>query len=539
MKASKLQAGGTLNPSRHLYIDRREDELLFKLLMEGEYVNVLTSRQMGKSSLMVRTALKLRDHGVRFVSVDLAGELGGIVAADDYYLGLIDKISRDLRLSLNVKKWWDEHASETQNQKFMGFFRDIVVGADPSPVVVFLDEIDSTLKLDFTDDLFTSIRSMYNERTLIDAYSSVTFCLLGVATPNELIKERRTTPYNVGNTLELRDFDLTIDDLSALRAALDPVTDEKTHILNRVLYWTGGHPYLTMKLCSDLANLEASANEDVDTYIDQAFGKLDRVSGDSHFQQILRFLETRLSNGLESLTLYERILSGNREKDQPALSHAELKLSGLVQRNEDGHLVVRNRIYGRLFDSTWIKSTRPRRTITRYRRFGIATSVALISVLFAAGAYQFVVLRPEQQELAARLELEAMGITITALDDFDGSSINFPETTTQFELANVASSLGLIGPISEIKLSGTQVADVAPLANLSSLQSLFLYSTQVADVAPLANLSSLQILFLSGTQVADVAPLANLSSLQSLFLSGTQVADVAPLASLSSLQTLD
>jgi hypothetical protein len=72
------------------------------------------------------------------------------------------------------------------------------------PVVIFQDEIDSTLKLAFTDDLFTAIRGMYNERTLVPAYERISFCLLGVATPNELIKDRRTTPYNVGCTMKVR-----------------------------------------------------------------------------------------------------------------------------------------------------------------------------------------------------------------------------------------------------------------------------------------------------------------------------------------------
>ena len=85
-------------------------------------------------------------------------------------------------------------------------------------MVVFLDEIDSTLKLPWTDDLFTALRGMYNERALVPAYERLAFCLIGVAAPNELIKDRRTTPYNVGRTLELRDFDLARDDLTPLDA---------------------------------------------------------------------------------------------------------------------------------------------------------------------------------------------------------------------------------------------------------------------------------------------------------------------------------
>ena len=104
---------------------------------------------------------------------------------------MLDKIARDLKLGINVGDWWQGFAGETLNQQLMRFFRDIVAGAADSPAVVFLDEIDSTLKLDFTDDLFTALRAMYNERSLVPAYERIAFCLVGVATPNELIKDRR------------------------------------------------------------------------------------------------------------------------------------------------------------------------------------------------------------------------------------------------------------------------------------------------------------------------------------------------------------
>jgi hypothetical protein len=85
----------------------------------------------------------------------------------------------------------------------------------------------------------------------------------------------------------------------------------------------------------------------------------------------------------------------------------------------------------------------------------------------------------------------------------------------------------------------TQVTDLAPLANLSALQTLSISDTQVTDLAPLANLSALQTLNISDTQVTDLASLANLSALQTLYISDTQVTDLAPLANLSVLKTLD
>ncbi|TDG30641.1 hypothetical protein E2C05_13725 [Paracraurococcus ruber] len=84
----------------------------------------------------------------------------------------------------------------------------------------------------------------------------------------------------------------------------------------------------------------------------------------------------------------------------------------------------------------------------------------------------------------------------------------------------------------------SKLDDLAPLAGLASLRTLWIGRTQVSDLAPLAGLASLQTLWLDNTQVSDLAPLAGLASLQTLTLGNTQVSDLAPLAKLASLQTL-
>jgi hypothetical protein len=204
---------------------------------------------------------------------------------------------------------------------------------------------------------------MHNERPMVPDYERLTFCLIGVAWPNELIKDRRTTPYNVGSTLELRDFDLARDDMTPLVDALRANPEQGRRLIERVLHWTGGHPFLTTRLCASLQEIGAQVSEDVDRLVDDGFRSLERMSGDvlSHFQQVPRFLETRAADGLATFGLYGKILKGARERDQPTFAHTELKLSGLVKRDSDGYLVLRNRIYARLFDRHWFDSVKPKR----------------------------------------------------------------------------------------------------------------------------------------------------------------------------------
>jgi hypothetical protein len=129
----------------------------------------------------------------------------------------------------------------------------------PPPLVLFIDELDVVRSLPFsTDEFFAAIRECYNRRTEEPELNRVTFCLLGVASPSDLIRNTRLTPFNIGRRVELNDF--TPPEAAVLTEGLQPNTDVRTKetknaraMLDRILYWTNGHPYLTQRLCQVLS----------------------------------------------------------------------------------------------------------------------------------------------------------------------------------------------------------------------------------------------------------------------------------------------
>jgi hypothetical protein len=393
--------GGPVNSLEQVYISRDADAEFIALLGKGEFVNIVTSRQMGKTSLVYHAMAQLSRESYCFAYYDLS-KLRFEKDRSIYFRTLLEGIHRDMSLDWSLESFWSVRQMQTASESFIDFFRQLLARID-CRIVVVLDEIDATLTVEFTDDLYTAIRSIYTARPREDAFTRLMFTLVGVTTPNELIKTRSTTPYNVGRTIWLRDFDPDIDDLSAFQRVLSADPAIARTLLDRVMYWTGGQPFLTAWLCDELRCLGASTSKAVDKLIEGKFSNIESLSSDSHFEQTLRFIHERDVDRGHVLGLYERVLRGKRERDQPAnLVFAHLRLSGLVKTDRKGFLVARNRIYKRVFDLDWVAKSKPRQELKRARWIAWAAAAALVGMTTVATYYYFEVVRPLQTRPPAR-----------------------------------------------------------------------------------------------------------------------------------------
>lgn len=385
IKRGFFTVGGTLPANAPSYVERKADTDLFSHLMEGRFCYVLTSRQVGKSSLMVRTAIRLRDSARRVAVLDLT-KIGMNLSAEQWYDGLLVQLGREFGLEDEVDDFWTSSDAAVRRmgpmQRWMTALREVILPSVPGNLVIFVDEIDAVRGLPFaTDEFFAGIRQVYNDRTADPELNRLTFCLIGVATPADLIRNVSTTPFNIGNRVVLTDF--TEQEAEPLLHGLGREPVLGFELLRRILWWTNGHPYLTQRLCAAVAaNPRVSRPAHVDDVCDELFLSTRARESDDNLlfvrERILRKRSDAELSGL--LDLYGRIRAGKNvpcDDNNPLVD--VLRLAGLAAIREN-RLVVRNRIYNAVFDERWIRVNMPDAELRRQRiafRKGLLRSAAI------------------------------------------------------------------------------------------------------------------------------------------------------------------
>ena len=192
--------GGSLSPDAMCYVERQADQDFYQGLKEGEFCYVFNSRQTGKSSLRNRTERRLKAEGYACAAIDLT-TIGTTLSLEQWYATIIMSIATSFELEFQFTPWWRERELLSPVNKLSQFIEKVLLAQVEQNIVIFIDEIDGVLSLYFpTDDFFAFIRSCYNRRAEQPEFNRLTFALLGVAVPSDLIQDVKQTPFNIGRS---------------------------------------------------------------------------------------------------------------------------------------------------------------------------------------------------------------------------------------------------------------------------------------------------------------------------------------------------
>ena len=434
--------GGTLPPDAPSYVVRQADEDLFTHLSAGDFCYLLTSRQMGKSSLMVRTTARLKAEGAYVAILDLT-KIGQNVTTDQWYNGLLARLGQAFDLEDELDDFWSRDDATSRSlgplDRWERAVREVIVASIQGKIVIFVDEIDFVRSLPFpADEFFAAIRSFYNQRTTHPELNRITFCLIGVAAPSDLIRDGSRTPFNIGERIHLTDFGL--QEAEPFIKGLGRPPEIGARLIRRILWWTGGHPYLTQRLAAAVAaDPNVTAASGVDRICNDLFLTAHSRDTDNNLLFVGHRITDRNSAGRRSadktsegaadtraegelaavLDLYGRVRSGqlvlfdkeNRNieflllagivkvRDRvPPLRNFLRKLGAMLrgkpltgaEKVSEQVLVVRNRVYERVFDKHWIRANMPDAEARRQRAAfyrGLLMAAGLALAVFAVIGY--------------------------------------------------------------------------------------------------------------------------------------------------------
>lgn len=328
-----------------LYVERSADRQLREVITGmGRPGYILVARQMGKTNLLLNARRTLENSDLLFVYVDLSTKVTSL----NRYYGLLIETAANVHPKLAAKIGIvvkDEYTP----QEFEAVLRSILL-AYAGRIVFVLDEIDSLANHEYSDLIFSQIRSMYFARSNYSEYNRLTYILSGVAEPSDLIKDKNVSPFNIGEKIYLNDFSADEVAVFLRKAGLTLQSD----VVDKIFSWAGGNPRMTWDICSEieiaLEGGESVTSAEIDSIIDRIYlTNFDRPPVDH--------IRTIVQSDREIRTAVTKLISGD-VSSVPDKIRNRLYLAGIIGMQSAATVTrplrIKNRVLEKTLSSNWL-----------------------------------------------------------------------------------------------------------------------------------------------------------------------------------------
>lgn len=334
--------GGALRVRDQLYIERDADpQFKRQLLRNGSTTTIRAPRQSGKSSLLERGLHHARQKRIgdqdycRTLKFDLQSVDRSILDSYDSFLRcLVENIAYRLGLDkASLDKLWCSRLG-LQDRLTCYMEEQVLPQQGGQQLILALDEADRLVTRPYASDFFGLLRVWHNNRAGSELWSDLNLALVISTEPYLLIPEVNQSPFNVGLTLNLKDFtSQQVADLNARHGAPLGAAD-----FPRLVALLNGHPYLTRKALYHLV-VEQQSWEVLERAAPSDLGP---------FGDHLRYYYWRAMEAPELIDALRQVLRSGRCSNQQAAYR--LVRAGLLADLGDGYQ-FRCNLYRRYFEA--------------------------------------------------------------------------------------------------------------------------------------------------------------------------------------------
>lgn len=328
---------GTMRPDSPFYIARQPAErIALGAARSGSGVTLTIKgpRQVGKSSLLTRVMDAAAQTGKQvayldFQQFDEAARADAETFFAQFARWLSDELGLDGRLDDTT---WPTMLGTVQ--RCTRYMERVILPTLGGQVLLAMDEVDSILDCPFRTDFFAMLRVWHNNRSMPNRpqWRRLDLALVTSTEPYELVQNLHQSPFNVGEVIELVDFDATqVATLNALHSGPLPPTEEA-----QLVGLLNGHPYLTRRALYLIADGRSTSTE--------LFAQA--ASEDGPFGEHLRRHLQRLQERPELAQALRQVLRTQSSPDDR--SFWRLRGAGLVRR-EGSRSFARCQLYADYF----------------------------------------------------------------------------------------------------------------------------------------------------------------------------------------------
>jgi tetratricopeptide (TPR) repeat protein/Cdc6-like AAA superfamily ATPase len=331
-----------------LYVIREADKQLRNVVNNmGRPGYVLVARQMGKTNLLLHAKRELENENNAYIYVDLSAPFA---TERECFRHIIDtavetrsNIFGACRAAIEQQRNGSPPPSYKEHENELRTLLNAISGK----LVIILDEIDSLTKGTFSDKIFAQIRSVYFSRVNYPQFNRLTYILSGVVEPNEIIKDKRISPFNIGEKIYLDDFTEAQFSDFLNRAGLSLNKDTA----DRVFYWANGNPRLTWDICSDLEEKVTTGffltPEEVDTSVRKLYLTDFTKAPIDHIREVVA-AEDDLRNAVTVIKYGKGHTLADSVKNK-------LYLTGIIRSVVSGSkVVIKNKIIEAALSDQWL-----------------------------------------------------------------------------------------------------------------------------------------------------------------------------------------